>query len=199
MTPGWRLRLATLFVVVATAACTSPPDKELHQAEGAIETARAAGAPRYAPQAFQAAEQALQRATAAVADRDYKLALNHALDARERAVDAVREAAESRARIRGDVEQRIADLESLRKAFDAKIAEADTAKVARPVLAAARTTSDAAARAVTDVRALLTSGDDDKALELLKAWPDRLATAGSEIDAAVAERNSRRPARRARR
>lgn len=199
MTPGWRLRLATIFVVVVTAACTSPPDKELHQAEGAIETARAAGAPRYAPQAFQAAEQALQRATAAVADRDYKLALNHALDARERAVDAVREAAESRARIRGDVEQRIADLESLRKAFDAKIAEADTAKVARPVLAAARTTSDAAARAVTDVRALLTSGDDDKALELLKAWPDRLATAGSEIDAAVAERNSRRPARRARR
>src|SRR6185436_8477379 len=95
------------FALVATlcvAACTTPPDKEIQQAHGAIDAARAAGADRYAPAEFNAAQEALRRANAAVDDRDYRLALNHALDARERAQAAAKEAADHKATARTDAD-----------------------------------------------------------------------------------------------
>jgi hypothetical protein len=69
----------------------------MDQADGAITTARAAGAAQYAPEEFAAAEAALQRSHEAVAQRDYRQALNHALDARERAQTAARDAADKKA------------------------------------------------------------------------------------------------------
>jgi len=57
----------------------------MDQAQGALDAARAAGAERYATAEYQAAATALKNAQDAVAQRDYRLALNHALDSRERA------------------------------------------------------------------------------------------------------------------
>jgi hypothetical protein len=75
-----------IAVGLSTPACGGdPPDKEIKQAQAAIEAARGAGAGQYAKTEYAAAQDALKRATDAVADRDYRLALNHALDARERA------------------------------------------------------------------------------------------------------------------
>ena len=65
-----------------------PPDKEMQQAQGAIDAARAAGADQYAHEEFAAAQEALTHANEAVEQRDYRLALNHALDSRERAQNA---------------------------------------------------------------------------------------------------------------
>ena len=84
-----RLRLPlVLTAVLLTSACGDPPDKELQQARSAIESARGAGAEVYARDEFGAAETALKSATEAVDQRDYRLALNRALDARERAQNA---------------------------------------------------------------------------------------------------------------
>ena len=77
---------------VTGAACGDPPDKEMQQAQGAIDAARAAGADQYARDEFTAAEDALKRAHEAVDQRDYRQALNNALDARERAQTAAKEA-----------------------------------------------------------------------------------------------------------
>lgn len=199
MTPPRRLPLViTLAALAAAGGCASPPDKELHRAEGAIDTARAAGAPRYATEEFSAAEAALARAAAAVAQRDYRLALNGALDARERALVAARTATESRARVRSQIEQQVADIETARRSLDARLAEAETAKVAPQALAAGRASSARVAKALTEVRPLLDAGDDDKAAALLMPLAAQLTTARSEIDAVVKERNSRRPTRRAR-
>jgi hypothetical protein len=107
-----RACLACLLVVLAT-ACTSPPNKEMDQAQGAIDAARAAGADRYAPTEFTAATTALNNATAAVAQGDYRLALNHAIDSREQAQNAARVAADTRAKVRGDVERSIAEVNAL--------------------------------------------------------------------------------------
>src|SRR5215470_14405074 len=85
--------LAALAALTA-AACGDPPDKEIQQAQGAIDAARAAGADVYAHDEFAAAEQALKNANDAVAQRDYRLALNHALDARDRAKTAATQAAD---------------------------------------------------------------------------------------------------------
>jgi hypothetical protein len=116
-----RACLACLLIVLAT-ACTSPPNKEMDQAQGAIDAARAAGADRYAPTEFAAATTALKNATDAVAQGDYRLALNHAIDSREQAQNAARVAADTRAKVRGDVERSIAEVNALIAQVNAWIA-----------------------------------------------------------------------------
>src|SRR5581483_6903422 len=91
-------------LALATFACGSPPDKEMQQAQGAIDAARAAGADQYAHDEFVAAEDSLKHAREAVADRDYRLALTHALDSRERAEEAAKQAADHKASARVDAD-----------------------------------------------------------------------------------------------
>src|SRR3954449_13445947 len=98
------LSLAVL-AAVAGAACGDPPDKEMQQAQGAIDAARAAGADQYAREEFTAAQEALKHANEAVADRDYRLALNYALDSRERAQNAAAMAADGKATARVDADR----------------------------------------------------------------------------------------------
>jgi hypothetical protein len=125
-----RAYLACLLVVLAT-ACTSPPNKEMDQAQGAIDAARAAGADRYAPTEFAAATTALKNATEAVAQRDYRLALNHAIDSREQAQNAARVAADTRAKVRGEVERSIAEVNALITQVNAWIASPAAARTPR--------------------------------------------------------------------
>ena len=65
------------------------------------------------PTEFTAATQALKQANEAVTGRDYRLALNYALESREQAQNAARTAADSRAKLRGDVERSIAESKAL--------------------------------------------------------------------------------------
>jgi len=125
-----RACLACLLIVLAT-ACTSPPNKEMDQAQGAIDAARAAGADRYAPTEFAAATTALKNATDAVAQGDYRLALNHAIDSREQAQNAARVAADTRAKVRGDVERSIAEVNALITQVNAWIASPAAARTPR--------------------------------------------------------------------
>ena len=74
---------AWVLALVLLAACGTPPHKEMDQAQGAIDAARAAGADRYAADAFTAAQRSLTLASEAVDQRDYRLALNRALESRE--------------------------------------------------------------------------------------------------------------------
>ena len=76
----------------------------MNQAQGAIETARAAGADRYSPEEYGAAVAALEKSREMATQRDYRSALNFALDARERAVDAARSGAERMAQVRSEAE-----------------------------------------------------------------------------------------------
>jgi hypothetical protein len=102
-----------LVLVLAAISCASPPHKEMDQAQGAIDAARAAGAERYAPTEYAAAAQALKQANDAVTGRDYRLALNYALESREQAQNAARTAADTRAKLRGGVERSIAEAKAL--------------------------------------------------------------------------------------
>jgi hypothetical protein len=72
----------------------------MQQAQGAIDAAQAVGADEYAHDEFVAAQDALKHAHEAADDRDYRLALNHALDSRERAQTAAREASDRKATLR---------------------------------------------------------------------------------------------------
>ena len=108
-----RTGAAWLLTALLAAACGSPPNKEMDQAQGAIDAAQAAGADRYATTEYEAARTALKQANDAVAARDFRLALNHALVSREQAQNAARTAADTKAILRGDAERTLAEVTSL--------------------------------------------------------------------------------------
>lgn len=111
-----------LCALVCSFACSDPPEKERHQAEGALAAARAADAATYAPVELQAAEAALQKYDAAVADRDYRQALNFALAAQDSAYQAARQASNEKAAARSRAEKLIIDVEALSRAGAARMA-----------------------------------------------------------------------------
>jgi len=92
-----RRRVLVVFVASLTLACSSPPEKERNQAAEAIAVARTAEAGTYAADELRAAETALQQYDQAVSDHDYRLALTHAIDARDGAYSASRLAASRKA------------------------------------------------------------------------------------------------------
>jgi hypothetical protein len=103
-----RLRVPRATAIVAalfwTAACAEPPTRELNQAQGAIDAARAAGAAEFAATELTAAEDSLKRAHDAVGQRDYRQALSLAIDSKERARDAARQSAARMAQLKSDAD-----------------------------------------------------------------------------------------------
>ncbi|PYR56146.1 MAG: hypothetical protein DMF85_17520 [Acidobacteria bacterium] len=171
-------RLLLILPVILTAACSEPPQKELNQAQGAIDAARAAGAEQYAKDEYSAAASSLQKAHDAVDQRDYRQALSYALDARERAQDAARAAADGKAAARSKAESSIIALSSEVKRLDAKIKAAEAARVAPRDLHGARAAEQDARNALQEAGTSLAKGD-------YKAAGDAVAGQTGRIDAAI--------------
>ncbi len=117
-----RLVVCGLVIAALAGACSEPPTKEKHQADGAVTAAKAADAATYAPIPLQAAEEALKHYDEAVAAGDYRLALNYAIDARDRAYEAAKQAANDKAAARSQAERVATELEVLLQRADAKLA-----------------------------------------------------------------------------
>ena len=130
--------VACVVAAFLLAACGDPPNKEIDQAQGAIDAARAAGADRYAATEYSAATDALKRAQDAVGQRDYRQALNEALDSREHAQNAAREGAETRARLQGEVEREMAQIAALIAEANTRLAAAGRSRTSRRVLETSR-------------------------------------------------------------
>ena len=141
----WCRAALACFVFALASACTSPPNKEMDQAQGAIDAARAAGADRYALAEYTAATTALKSANDAVEQGDYRLALNHAIDSREQAQNAARVAADTRAKVRGDVERSIAEVNALLTQVQQWIASPASARGPRTRRAAQQAATQASA------------------------------------------------------
>lgn len=122
------LRAAPLFALLFVAACAEPPSKEMNQAQGAIEAARAAGADQFAGDEFKAAVESLAKSDQAARDGDYRLALNYALDSRERAQNAARLAVDGKALARGDAERTIAEVTAAVTRARERLAEPEVAR-----------------------------------------------------------------------
>jgi hypothetical protein len=154
-------RLLLAFAVIAAiagAACGSPPDKELQEAQTAIDAARNAGADQFAHEEFAAATDSLKRAHDAVNDRDYRMALNLALDARERAQNAGKEAAKNKSVARRDAERALADAATALTAARAALRAAEADRPAKSLDTSRRTIADAD-RAVQEARTAFGAGN----------------------------------------
>ena len=141
------------------AACGEPPEKEMQQAQGAIDAARAAGADQYAHAEFTAAQDALKHAREAVDQRDYQAALNNALDSRERAQNAAKEAADHKATARGDADRALRDTSVALTEARLKLKAAEGARLPAKTLAEARRTIADGDHALQKARAAFGRGD----------------------------------------
>jgi len=166
-------------------ACGAPPDKEMQQAQGALDAARAAGADQYAHEEFAAAEDALKHAHEAVDERDYRLALNHALDSLERARNAAREAADQKATARSNAEHAIADATAALNGTRAKLRAAETAHVAARTLAEARRVIADGEERLQKSRAAFDRGDYLGAAGSVAGETPRLLAIVRDLDAAA--------------
>ena len=172
--------IALIASLSFTLACAEPPSREMDQAQGAIDAARAAGADRYATDEYEGAVKALQSSRDAVAQRDYRLALNHALDSRDRAQRAAKEGVRQQGVLRSAAERRLAEVTASLDHAEQRLAAAQTARVPRRSLAAARA-------AVTDAEASLQKAGTAIQEGNYQASQERLAESAKKLEAAVAE------------
>jgi hypothetical protein len=192
--PRARLRAPALcWLLLACAACSAPPQKEIDRAQGAIDAARAAGADQYAPDAYKAATDALQQSHQAVEQRDYRLALSRALDANERALEAAKEAANGKARARSEVEGLLTMTANSIQQLQTKLRTAEAARL--PNLEAPRKLRADAQRDLQEARAAVKEADYLQAIDRIKELPDRIAAQIKAID----ERMEAKPGRGGRR
>ncbi len=192
------MRLVAACVLLACAlvcsACISPPDKEMNQARGAIEAARAAGAEQYAPEAYRAAVAALKRSEDAVQQRDYRQALNSALDSREQAENAAREAANQKAVVRSQAERELHDLQPIIDQAQGRLKAAEASRTRRRAVQGDRKTIQDAEASVQKARAAMTREDYLGARDAIRGVSDQLQAAIRHI-----EQTAETPAARRRR
>ena len=187
-TPAW---LCAVLATLLIAGCAEPPQKELDQAQAAIEVAVSAGAERFAADGLTSARTALMQARDAVNQRDYKLALSHALDSREKAQTAARAAADARTAVRQQVEAALAGVTATLERARAVL---DTGRpgLTRAALRRARAAEARLTEAVQEARAAVEAQDYGKAQALLTGLR-------KDVDALLADVQGEAPAQSSRR
>ena len=181
-----------MLALVLLTACGTPPHKEIDQAQGAIDAARAAGADRLAPEEFTAAMTSLTLANQAVEQRDYRLALNHALESREHAQNAARAAAEAHGRLRGEVERGLNEVTGMLAQAKGRLTTAERTRVARRILTESRQSLTLADADVQKAGAALEKQDFTAAQAAVMAAKQRIAQVITRLDAATRPQNTKR-------
>jgi len=181
-------RRLVLIVTILSAACAEPPNKEINQAQGAIDAARAAGADKFATAEYTAAVDALKRSEEAVTAGDYRQALSHAIDSRDRAQNAAKMAVEGRVEARGQAERAVAEVATLLNRAQDELKAAGGRTVQKP-----RDTIAAAEKSLQEARTALKTENYAGVAAALDGLAAKVQAALNEIDAAG---TSRAPARK---
>ncbi|HZI81550.1 MAG TPA: hypothetical protein VFD69_18650 [Vicinamibacterales bacterium] len=194
--PPPRARAATWLCAVlalcgAAAGCAEPPTKEIDQAQAAVEVAVSAGAERFAPDDLAGARTALVQARDAVTQRDFKLALSHAIDSRERAQTATRNTAEARVVLKRETQAALAEVLSLQSRAQRLIATAPPG-AARVRARRARPAHARLMAPVQEARAAVEAGDDMKAAAALPGLKTELERLVAELEGSAPAQSSRR-------
>jgi hypothetical protein len=176
------LPIALVGALMVLACGGDPPDKEIQQAQGAIDAAKAVGAEQYARDEYTAAQTALKNAADAVEQRDYRLALNHALDARDRAKTAAQQAADRKAAARVDADRALAAAARALTEAQARLTAAESAHAAGRTLAEARRTIAAAERSMQKARASFDGQDYPAVVQAANAAASQLQAVARTLE-----------------
>lgn len=180
-----------VFLLLFAVACSEPPQKEIDQAQGALDTARAAGADKYAPDEYSAAADALQKAHDAVAQRDYRQALSYAIDARERAQEAARASADGKAQARGAAEKALSEATHSVDDLDTRLKAPDLARLPAKDLRGPRETLATCRTSLQEARTLIDAGNYQEAAKSVQAVREKCESALADVDA-LTQRGKRR-------
>jgi hypothetical protein len=187
---------ALLCALLFCAGCSEPPQKEMSEAQGAIDAARAAGAEQYATDEYRAATTALKESQDAVQQRDYRLALSRAIDASQRAQEAAKRAADGMARARSEAEVAITDAANALQQLEARLKAAEAVRVpARDISDATKAVAEGQAT-LQKARASLVARDYLAASSTVNDLAARITAQVAAVDEAIATRASRPPRRR---
>ena len=164
----------------------------MNQARGAIQAARAAGADQYASDEYNTAVASLKQSEDAVQQRDYRQALNHALNSREEAENAARAAANQKAAVRSQAERDLHDLQPLLDEAHARL-KADTPRSRRNrAVQSERAAVDAADASVQKARTAMAREDYLGARDAIRGVADQLRATIHQMDAATQAPAARR-------
>jgi hypothetical protein len=188
MLRGLASRSLPLALVLTFGCGGEPPDREMREAQTAIDQARAADAERYAPEEFAAAVAALKQAEEAVRQRDYRRALDQALDSRERAQDSAKQSADQQALLRAQAEQALNDARALLDQTFARLADAQTSRVPRRTIAGLHATIANANAAVQEAGEAIAAGKYQEVERQLSDAAGQLRGVIAELDAAAPAR-----------
>jgi chromosome segregation ATPase len=175
-------RLAIACLLFVAVGCSEPPQKEIDQAQAAVDLARTAGAEQLAPEEYAAAAAGVQKARTAVDQRDYRLALSFAIDARQRAQDALRQAAESRKRAQRDIEALYGEVATRTNRLQTLLRETDAARAKPAELRDARATLAEARKALQEASTAITLGKFDQGSKSLTGVRGKLDTAIGDLE-----------------
>ena len=187
---------ALLCALVLCAGCSEPPQKEMSEAQGAIDAARAVGAEQYASAEYQAATAALKEAHDAVQQRDYRLALSRAIDASQRAQEAAKRAADGMVRARSEADAAIAAASTAVQQLHNRLKAAEAARVPRRDIAGPVKAAADADASLQKARASLKTGDYIGARTTAQEMPSRIRPQITAVDDAIAARTSGKGRRR---
>ena len=164
----------------------------MNQAQGAIDAARAAGADRFAESELAAATDALKRSEEAVAAGDYRQALSHAIDSRERAQQAAKAAVEARADLRGQAERSISEVATLLTRAHAQLKDPDIVRTNGRTLRGPRATLAKVETVLQEARSALAKEDYAVVNTALRGAAAELQAALTQIDEAASPGAPRR-------
>jgi hypothetical protein len=194
------LVIACLLFVLS--GCSEPPRKEIDQAQAAVDLARTAGAEQLAAADYAAAAAGVQKAREAVDQRDYRLALSYAIDARQRAQDAVRQATEGRKRAQQAIDVLYSEVATRANRLQASLRAAEAAHAKPKDVSAARATLAQARTALQEASTAITLGKFEQGSKSLTAVRGNLDGAIAELEkipprvkASSAPRKGPRPTR----
>jgi hypothetical protein len=182
------------LLLLTAAGCSEPPNKEIDQAQTALDIARVAAADKYAADEYNAAASALQKARAAVDQRDYRQALNYAIDSRQRSQDAINQAADGKARAQRAADDLIGFVSKRALEVQARLRAAEASRVPAKDLRDLRAVVSEAQSGLQEARAEIGGGNYEKATASLVAVREKLDAAVRRMDT-VPQRPARKKGR----
>ena len=177
------MRRWIVVIALLIAGCSEPPQKEIDQAQAAVDAAQTAGADGYAADEFAAATTSLKKAHDAVDQRDYRSALSYAIDARQRAVEAAKQATAGKARAKRAADQLVTDSSARIRQLDTDIRIAEGARIPSRDLRSPKTTLGDAQSALQEARRSIDAGNYAEAVTALTEVRRKVDGAIAAVDA----------------
>ena len=197
------LMLAVVPVFMLAVACAKAPTEKVTAAEKAINDARTAGAPKYAPEEFAKLESALTNAKNEVAEQDAKFGFLRDYEKAEQVLttahtEATRVSAETAKR----KEEAKATAMQAQQAAQAAVTTAQELVAKAPVgkdgaaLEAIKADIDGLATSLPDIQKTLDAEDYQAARVKAKAVQDKSQAVSAELESALAKVHKAKPTKK---